>query len=323
VVQLQVPDTSTAYGVLLPVPAEPTLDPEPIASSELDTLDAATAPRISVHDGEAASSGCGCGSAAAAGDSGGDAGQGVNVSSYVEIGPVTAVALNATSAGAISTWLSDNGFVIPAASQATIDAYLAESPWFIAFKRNDTVTDGSATTVGMHYTLPGEHRGYALRMSGVGAAPELAITVFVAASDASAPAPPFDLVYQHELDVHPDSDDPEVVSEAYRQAIHTAVNERNDKAFVIEGVFPTASLPLGSRLAALVDAGHELTRLTTVVDSDSLDLDVTFDDTVPEPPPPESGAAYLPRSDRWPLLAFGMALSLAGAFAARRRTRAA
>jgi hypothetical protein len=323
VVQLSVPETATPYGVLIPVAAQPSLDPEPISSDELDTLDAATAPEITVYEGEDTGGGCGCGSAKAGDAAGGRPNQGVNVTSYVEIGPVTAVVLSGTSADAITTWLGDNGFVIPAEHQPVIDSYLTASPWFIAFKRNDSVTDGSATTVGVHYTLQGDHRAYALRMSRVGAAPELAITVFIAAEESSAPASPFSLIQKSELAVHPGTDDPGVVAEAYRSAVLAAVSERSDKAFVLEGVFATDQVPTGPRLATLLDSGHQLTRLTTVVRSDRLDLDVAFTDTVPEPPPPGSGAAaYLPRSDRWPVLALAMMLSLSTALVLRRQRTA-
>ena len=58
VTQIGVPATTAEYGVLIPVPGEPTLDATPVKSAELDTLFSATAPsvRLSVPD-----DGGGCG----------------------------------------------------------------------------------------------------------------------------------------------------------------------------------------------------------------------------------------------------------------------
>src|SRR3954452_23141143 len=50
VVQIGVPATTADYGVLIPVPSQPTLDPQPVAESELAALDAATVPKIYVHE---------------------------------------------------------------------------------------------------------------------------------------------------------------------------------------------------------------------------------------------------------------------------------
>jgi hypothetical protein len=43
IVQVTVPRTTADYGVLIPVPSEPTLDNRPVSSADLDALDAITA----------------------------------------------------------------------------------------------------------------------------------------------------------------------------------------------------------------------------------------------------------------------------------------
>src|SRR6478735_7058337 len=46
VAQIAVPKTTADYGVLIPVPDEPTLDSEPVSAEDLNALDKATAPVI-------------------------------------------------------------------------------------------------------------------------------------------------------------------------------------------------------------------------------------------------------------------------------------
>src|SRR5689334_13651388 len=59
ITQIGVPATTADYGVLIPVPGQPTLDATPVSSAELDTLFSATAPQIySFSDG--GGGGCGC-----------------------------------------------------------------------------------------------------------------------------------------------------------------------------------------------------------------------------------------------------------------------
>src|SRR4051812_7884739 len=46
IAQVGVPATTADYGVLIPVPSEPTLDDQPISTSDLQKLDDATRPEI-------------------------------------------------------------------------------------------------------------------------------------------------------------------------------------------------------------------------------------------------------------------------------------
>jgi hypothetical protein len=60
IVQIAVPKTTADYGVLIPVPGEPTLDPKAVSSEDLDALDELTAPRILIADDSDSGSGCAC-----------------------------------------------------------------------------------------------------------------------------------------------------------------------------------------------------------------------------------------------------------------------
>src|SRR5690242_8968980 len=49
VTQIMVPNSPADYGVLIPVPAPPTLDPNPVSAADLDDLDDATVPSIRIY----------------------------------------------------------------------------------------------------------------------------------------------------------------------------------------------------------------------------------------------------------------------------------
>jgi hypothetical protein len=268
------------YGVILPVPAEPVLDDNPIPTSELDELSRATAPWFTyASDGDSDSSGCGC-FALGGGSAAGDEGQrDVQASEFVDIGPVTAVVLQADSASALNTWLTDNGFVVQSEHQATMSAYATPGSYFIAFKRSDAAPPGPSS-VGIHFSMLGDRRGYALRMSRMGAAPELAITVFVVWHEGVGPEAPFEGLTLNQLE----GIEPADFDASYRRAVADAVRTRDGLAFVVEGVFPLDDqfeLLQSGHLRALVDPGRTLTRLTTVVAAESLVMDVEFTASAP------------------------------------------
>ncbi|MET0794146.1 MAG: DUF2330 domain-containing protein, partial [Polyangiaceae bacterium] len=130
VAQVTVPETTADYGVLIPVPGEPTLDGEPVSAADLDALDAATAPMIFDQSHDSGGSGCGCiGAGATAGDAGGTkaADRGVTLGPEVKIGPVVAVSLTGESGDAVRAWLADNGFSLPPSDAPTFDRYVGEN----------------------------------------------------------------------------------------------------------------------------------------------------------------------------------------------------
>ena len=110
VAQIGVPAAGVEYGVLIPVPSTPTIDPEPISEADLDALDQATAPTIIVYDygsGESDESGTGCGCGSKGDDdSGGPSGasntKDVTVSAPVNVGPATAVVIASDDASALT-----------------------------------------------------------------------------------------------------------------------------------------------------------------------------------------------------------------------------
>ena len=290
VAQIAVPQTTADYGVLIPVPDEPTLDDEPVSAEELNALDNATAPKIFVQTGSSGSSGSGCGClGAGAGDddSAGTKGpsRGVTVSSEVTIGPVLAVSLTGDSGDAVRAWLTDNGFSLPQDDTATLDRYVGAGKYFIAIRRKEATSGvgasggvasggaatGGATSIGIHYTLPGDHRMLSLGFTRIGAAPKLAITLFLAAPQIVGPSEPFKALTLDALDaaVLRDKD--------YALALESAVAAHDSKAFVLEGSRPFGGLASSMpKLAALVDSDAVLTRATTILPRDRIEDDAVF-----------------------------------------------
>ncbi len=305
VVQLDVSEAGGNYGVLLPLPVEPTVDATPIDASEFDGLDVDTQPVVGGGSGVSETgTGCACGGAEAGDFSGGSAN--VTVGSFTEVGPVTATALTADDTSALSAWLSDNGFEIPADQQSLVDAYVTAGSWFLAFKRNTAAPPGKSS-VGIHFTLEGDHRGYPLRIAQLGAGEELAITVWISHAVSVTPEAPFGVLVPDDLaGVHDDA--------SYRHALAEQVRAHDGRAFIVEHVSQRHDGD-GGGLSALHEDGHTLTRLSTIIARDQLQQDVAFTG----PPAPNVDTLGLWPSRQRPL---GLLLVLAGvaALSLRRRT---
>jgi hypothetical protein len=274
VTQIGVPSTDADYGVLLPVPAQPTLDPQPVPVAELESLDRSTAPQILTNTGGDDGVGCCLPMTGAGGASKGGPGAAVDVSQPVNIGPVTAVTLTADTGASINAWLAESGFVIPPEQQPLVDSYAGPGRYFIAIRRNQTAAaPGAPTSIGLHFTLPGDQRALPLRFARLGAAPTVAFTVFVFAPTLVAPATPFETVTIEDLDAGV------LRASGYRAAVERAIAARNNLAFVIERGHPQGRQGLGPRLESLSEplAVSQFTRLTTILPASALTTDVALD----------------------------------------------
>jgi hypothetical protein len=320
--EIGVPATGSDYGVLLPVPAEPTLDGQPVSSAELDALDRATAPRIflSSSSGDDGGIGCACGGASKNAGGGGGGGA-VDVKAPVAIGPVTATALTGATGDAVNAWLSQNGFAIPADQQPLVDAYAGPGRWFIAIRRNDSAATGVASSVGVHFTLPVADRTLPLRFARMGAAPEVAFTVFVAAPGVAAPSDPFAALTIQDLDAAT------LRTSGYSLAVSNAVAARAGRAFVVDGAYPAASLAgrIGPGVEGLLAPDAQVTRLTTILSASALTEDAALDGTFTGTPPTVRTVHAEPAAPGGPRGGGGAGTALAAAAALllrRRRLRA-
>ena len=275
ITEVAVPATSADWGVLVPLPAQPTLDPEPVTTADIDSLDRVTAPRVTVND--SGGGGCGCPVGAGSSKAGGTRGDaGVQVEPPVTIGPLTAVVLTGDTGAAVNSWLTDNGFVIPAAQASVVDTYAGAGRYFIALRRNVTAATGGASSVGVHFSLPVATRALPLRFARLGAAATVTFTLFIASGEVAAPTAPFVALTLKDLDASTLRD-----GGGYAVAVQQAVNAHGGRAFVIEST--QSSTELGAsylpRIQALMDPTAKLTRLTTILPASALTDDVTFDAT--------------------------------------------
>ena len=275
ITEIGVPTTTADYGVLLPLPSEPTLDSTPISSADIDRLEWGTAPSITHFDnneGGIPVPDCSCGGSDKGGvNVGGN--QVVRVSQPVTIGPVVAVTLTAETGDAINGWLADNGFALAPADQSLVADYAGPGRYFIAIRRSDTLVTSAPSSVGVHFTLAGDQRALPMRFARLGAAPTVAFTVFVVAYTVAAPSDPFAALTLNDLDRGT------LNTTGYADAVTKAVSAHGNHAFVLEGSWsvPTLSGTIGPSLAPFMNARQTLTRMSTRVPSTALDADVALD----------------------------------------------
>lgn len=311
VTQITVPSTAD-YGVLLPLPAEPVLDPNPVSNADLNTLDDATAPAIRVESGgEDDDESCGCPLVMGSDSAAGGVGTSIHVSRPVDIGPVTAVVLSGDSDDAIRSWLEDNGFAIPETHTSVFEAYAGLGQYFVALRRNGTAAAGPSS-VGVHFTVPGDRRTIPLQFASIGAGPTVAFRVIVAAPEVVGPAAPFTALTLDDLD-------PTLLgAEDYEGAIEKAVADHEYRAFVIESTHERSELVgVAPSLLALMGTGAHVTRLTTILPGEALTDDATLNMPVTKPIPNFRILTALPRGVR----AAGAGVFLTGLLFARRRRR--
>ncbi len=105
-----------------------------------------------------------------------DAGS-VSVTKAENVGPYATVQLHATDSSVLATWLSDNGFQIPAAQQPIIDAYVKEGFDFLAMKL--LPNQGIQAMRPVRITSTGANLSLPLRMASVGTGATVGITLWV------------------------------------------------------------------------------------------------------------------------------------------------
>jgi hypothetical protein len=278
VVQVSVADTTEDYGILIPIPVRPTLDTMPVDARELDGLDQRTQVNIIDNTGLNSDSGGGIGCGAAADRATpGSFQNSTEVVQTAQIGPLTAVVLTASTGTDLTSWLSNNGYVVPAGKQALIDRYSLPGQYFIAAKRTSPAQIGEESSLGLHFTLPGVQLGIPLPIAQLGGAEQVAFTVFVAADQGMGPTGPYARLKIEDLNKET------VRVSRYRAAIDQAVSAKNGRAFVTEGVYE-ASVVEG-RIASFTTAGQKISRLSSVTTPGSLTENLMLGPTNDTNPP--------------------------------------
>jgi hypothetical protein len=178
-------DAAPDAAVIFPVPAAPDAVDQPAGGAELfPYLQEATQPlvrterrvRWGLRRDEAA---------------GGAAPAGVDVLGHEVIGGYEVARLAAADAGALSTWLAENGYSLPPAAEPILAAYVAEGWAFVAVRLADAAPEGSLAPLRISYSSP--LRVYPMRLGALSDAP-VSVDLFVL--DAGrAEAPPMETAF--------------------------------------------------------------------------------------------------------------------------------
>jgi hypothetical protein len=118
-------------------------------------------------------------SASGGSSSGGAAGGSVQVLTQAIVGPYETVQLHSTDSSALDTWLTGNGYNIPAAVQPILAAYVAEGFDFLAMKL--LPNQGVQAMRPVRVTTPGASLSLPLRMASIGTGAVTGITIWVVA----------------------------------------------------------------------------------------------------------------------------------------------
>jgi len=108
---------------------------------------------------------------------GGEGDNGVTVTKQENVGPYATVQLHSTDAMALETWLSDNGFTIPADQKPIIAQYVSEGFDFLAMKL--LPNQGVSSMRPVRVTSPGASLSLPLRMAAIGTGATVGITIWV------------------------------------------------------------------------------------------------------------------------------------------------
>ncbi len=195
--QVQYSGSPSEFAWVLPV--KPGAHIEVANNAWFEALDAATSTRVgppqlncapqSFDEGfsEGSGSGCGCGLMSAGGDfAEGSAGSGepavptpppVTVVHQGSVGPYETVTLHANVPGALTGWLTTNGFAIDASVQPIIDAYTKDGFDFIALRLKPD--QGIQQMSPVRVVSPGAVPVLPLRMVAAGTGANVDITLFV------------------------------------------------------------------------------------------------------------------------------------------------
>jgi hypothetical protein len=177
--QLEYTGNPSSFAWVLPIRG--TVDVGLSADVLFDSIDALTATQIVAPPENCppppSCPGLGGSHAAAAFASGGDDNSTVTVTKQENVGPYDTVQLHSADTSALENWLAQNGFVISAAEQPVIAAYVADGFDFLAMKL--LPNQGVQAMRPVRVTTPGASLSLPLRMASIGTGVTVGITIWV------------------------------------------------------------------------------------------------------------------------------------------------
>jgi hypothetical protein len=185
--QIQYSGTPSSFAWVLPIHGTVTVGLS--ADVLFDAVDTVTATQIQAPplncptpsdcQGQLGGGAFGPPSASAGADAGIAGPGGVTVIKSENVGPYETVQLATTDPMALNTWLAQNGYLIPATVQPTLDAYVKEGFNFLAMKLQPGQNVQAMRPV--RVTMAGASLSLPLRMAAIGTGATVGISIWVVA----------------------------------------------------------------------------------------------------------------------------------------------
>lgn len=180
VVQTAYSGDATAFTWVLPIPGLVHDSQAGTVSTEsFSQLINATDPRFTPSDD--GGGGCAAGKSDAGFNSRG--GGGVEVLQVIDAGVYDLTVLDADVSADLTGWLTEQGYSVPAAAEAALDAYAADGWYFLAVRVDGAAVAGEVTGLpALAFTLDSTRTVFPLAVSATSAAEEIGVAVFTLAS---------------------------------------------------------------------------------------------------------------------------------------------
>ncbi len=244
-IQIQYQGDASDFAWMLPMPAVPEFR---LGSEALfDALEATTAPQFLLQPqaGEGCDSGgFGCGgedAALAVADERNGGGQSSVAVLQSSAGPYEYAVVRADAKEPMFDWLRENGYFVPAASDASFDPYIRPNAFFLALKLKADATTGDLQPIVVEYDS--DFPMVPIVLTSMGAVPDMGVLVWVLGSARAIPHN-----YQH-VQINEEYIDWSNQAANYAEVVSRAIDEaEGHHAFVTEyaGTSEPAQAQIGS-----------------------------------------------------------------------------
>ncbi len=248
------------FAWVLPVPAVPTVGTASV--SLFQDLERQTAPRFYMPSPPECGFNGGSGAAAPPQSSGA-----VNVYSGGTVGPYNYNVIGSSNPRALTQWLTEHHYRIPAESQAEMQPYIAAHMFFLAMRLQGSAGVQDMTPVKLTYASAGAVITIPLRMATPMGKEALGVQVWIFAQSRYVPQnyQALQLDYNQLADI------------SYPTLVNQAVSKVGGHGFVTEYAHSTSGLAVEDQeLARLKQSSSYLTRLYTNISPAQIDLDPSF-----------------------------------------------
>jgi hypothetical protein len=264
------------FAWVLPIPH--VIDADAVATTDaafFDALEGMTSPQFSFFDSSLqASSSRGCGtflSPQSSNDTDADFGpdSDVDVVDEFTVGPFALQILRGDSGEALQTWLTDNGYDLPDAAEAPLQAYVDGGMAFMGVKLiPGEVDEGPIDTLAFTYSSGAPM--IPLLLTGIAAVPDMPILTYVVADEPMQLGGDYANVDVDFNAIRPASGE---FPTSYVPMVRSAVDAAGGRGFVLEWAGDTDSLRDGIPDRGDLAAGKWIGRFRTYMDPDEMTAD--------------------------------------------------